>query len=344
MLRRGAGAGLALIALGVAVRSDEPCRSADRRHRPATSAAARPPRRLPRPPIRRLPRRSRRRSPPRRRLAPPVDPLVAEVRRQLAEPPKGNVDRTDRAALAAFYAERNELADLGHNGRADGQGAPCHGGDRQGRRLGACRQRLRAAATGARRGRACRARRRRDQARPCRPQVCPPCQRRPHRPGAAQQASRPEAYPARAQGGARGDGRDAIRPAPTCATSIPSTCSSSACARRCSRRAAASQPGLPSRRGRKRRPGFPDGPTLKLGSVHPDVAIVRQRLGLPLPRGAENHLRSGGPGRAEGVPGPEQYSDHGHADAAHARRPSTAERDSSPRRRSLRLQARTCSG
>jgi len=31
-----------------------------------------------------------------------------------------------------------------------------------------------------------------------------------------------------------------------------------------------------------------DGPTLKLGSQHPDVAIVRQHLALPLPRGAEN--------------------------------------------------------
>ena len=39
---------------------------------------------------------------------PPVDPVLAEVRRQLAEPAKGNVDRADRAALAAFYAARNE--------------------------------------------------------------------------------------------------------------------------------------------------------------------------------------------------------------------------------------------
>ena len=46
----------------------------------------------------------------RRRAAtsPPVDPLLAEVRRQLAEPAKGNVERADRAALAAFYAARNE--------------------------------------------------------------------------------------------------------------------------------------------------------------------------------------------------------------------------------------------
>jgi murein L,D-transpeptidase YcbB/YkuD len=39
---------------------------------------------------------------------PPVEPVLAEVRRQLAEPAKGNVDRSDRAALAAFYAARND--------------------------------------------------------------------------------------------------------------------------------------------------------------------------------------------------------------------------------------------
>jgi murein L,D-transpeptidase YcbB/YkuD len=38
----------------------------------------------------------------------PVDPVLAEVRRQLAEPAKGNVDRGDRAHLTSFYAERNE--------------------------------------------------------------------------------------------------------------------------------------------------------------------------------------------------------------------------------------------
>jgi murein L,D-transpeptidase YcbB/YkuD len=37
--------------------------------------------------------------------APPIDPVLAEVRRQLAEPVRGNADR---AALAAFYADRNE--------------------------------------------------------------------------------------------------------------------------------------------------------------------------------------------------------------------------------------------
>ncbi len=39
---------------------------------------------------------------------PPVDPVLAEVRRQLAEPGRGgNADRADHAALAAYYA-RNE--------------------------------------------------------------------------------------------------------------------------------------------------------------------------------------------------------------------------------------------
>ncbi|HKD57064.1 MAG TPA: L,D-transpeptidase family protein, partial [Hyphomicrobiaceae bacterium] len=38
----------------------------------------------------------------------PVDPVLAEVRRQLAEPAKGNVDRGDRTQLTSFYAERND--------------------------------------------------------------------------------------------------------------------------------------------------------------------------------------------------------------------------------------------
>jgi L,D-transpeptidase YcbB len=37
-----------------------------------------------------------------------VDPVLAEVRRQLGEPAKGNVDRGDRTQLTSFYAERNE--------------------------------------------------------------------------------------------------------------------------------------------------------------------------------------------------------------------------------------------
>src|SRR5215470_901269 len=39
-------------------------------------------------------------------VAPLVDPIVAEVRRRLALPARGDVDRGDRAALTAFYAAR----------------------------------------------------------------------------------------------------------------------------------------------------------------------------------------------------------------------------------------------
>src|SRR5262245_61913833 len=35
----------------------------------------------------------------------PVDPILADVRQQLAQPARGAVDRADRAALAAYYAE-----------------------------------------------------------------------------------------------------------------------------------------------------------------------------------------------------------------------------------------------
>jgi murein L,D-transpeptidase YcbB/YkuD len=37
--------------------------------------------------------------------APATDPIVDEVRQQLAQPARGNVDRGDRAALVAYYAE-----------------------------------------------------------------------------------------------------------------------------------------------------------------------------------------------------------------------------------------------
>ena len=37
-----------------------------------------------------------------------ADPILEEVRQQLAQPTRANADRADRAALAAFYAERSE--------------------------------------------------------------------------------------------------------------------------------------------------------------------------------------------------------------------------------------------
>jgi murein L,D-transpeptidase YcbB/YkuD len=42
--------------------------------------------------------------------APVVDPILEEVRQQLAQPQRGNVDRWDRAALVAYYAEASRAA------------------------------------------------------------------------------------------------------------------------------------------------------------------------------------------------------------------------------------------
>ena len=195
--------------------------------------------------------------------------------------------------------ERRRAAAVGDQGRLHGQGAPCHGRDRQGRRLGPRRQRLRAAAAAAGRGVAGRARRRRDQARPRRPQVCAPCPRRPPRPGAAQPQLRPEADPARAQGRARGRGGDRHARRPTCATCIPSTSSSSGCARRCSRRAAAAAA--------DRRAGeaetlvrLPDGPTAQARhGASPTSRCCASVSSVPRAAGAENALRSRAAGRGQ---------------------------------------------
>ena len=219
----------------------------------------------------------------------PVDPVLAEVRRQLAEPAKGNVDRADRAALAAFYAARSEplLWVARRRLHAPGPATPWPRSPRP--TTGASRpSRLRAAAAGAGRDRARCARRRRDQARPRRPQVCAPCPRRPPRPRADQQAHRREAHPARPQGGARGGGRDrdarqlSARPASQ-ARAVPAPAPGAAeGARRRTRR--------PSRQAAD--PAavrLPDGPQPQARHASiPHVALLRQRLGLPLPRGAEN--------------------------------------------------------
>src|SRR5262245_10686974 len=42
--------------------------------------------------------------------APPPDPILEEVRQQLAQPARGNVDRGDRAALIAYYADKGAVA------------------------------------------------------------------------------------------------------------------------------------------------------------------------------------------------------------------------------------------
>ena len=111
------------------------------------------------------------------------------MRRQLAEPAKGNVERADRAALAAFYAARNEpllwVTSDGFTAKARHAMAEIRKADDWGLAASAFElPQLRAG-----RGSARRARRRRDQARPRRPQVCAPCTRRPPRSRAAQQAT-----------------------------------------------------------------------------------------------------------------------------------------------------------
>ncbi len=127
MLRRHACAGLALIALcltiGVALiaaspassqtaATDPPQAAPQQSASPAPAASPSTPASEPAPPA---PVASPAPAPAQPTPAvaetpppPPIDPLVAEVRRQLAEPAKGNVDRTDRTALAAFYGARNE--------------------------------------------------------------------------------------------------------------------------------------------------------------------------------------------------------------------------------------------
>ena len=81
--------------------------------------------------------------------APPVvevDPILAQVRQQLTAPLRGAA-AADRAAVVAFYGERNAPC-VGDGGGLHGAGAPCSGRDRQGRRLGPRGQGVRAAGAG----------------------------------------------------------------------------------------------------------------------------------------------------------------------------------------------------
>ena len=220
---------------------------------------------------------------------PPIDPLVAEVRRQLAEPAKGNVDRTDRAALAAFYGARNEpllwvtnagltskarhaMAEIA---KADDWGLAASAfelpklvqGDAAAADLAGAEIKLGLAvlkyARHARGGRM-------DPAQLSKHLDQKPTLREPKAvleamvatdtPGTYLRDLHPkhEQFQRLRQAllKARGGGHH-VKPA-----------------------AEPPKSEIPAR--------LPDGPTLKLGSEHPDVAIVRQRLGLPLPRGAEN--------------------------------------------------------
>jgi murein L,D-transpeptidase YcbB/YkuD len=218
---------------------------------------------------------------------PPVDPLVAEVRRQLAEPAKGNVDRTDRAALAAFYSERNEpllwvtnagltakarhaMAEIA---KADDWGLVASAfelpklaqGDATTADLASAEIKLGLAvlkyARHARGGRM-------DPAQLSKHLDQKPTLREPksvldavaatETPGTYLRDLHPKhvQFQRLRQALLKARGGHHAKPAEPAKSEAPAR--------------------------------LPDGPTLKLGSEHPDVAIVRQRLGLPLPRGAEN--------------------------------------------------------
>ena len=214
---------------------------------------------------------------------PPVDPLLAEVRRQLAEPPRGNVDRADRAALTAFYARAQATRSCG-SPRTASRPRRAMPWPRSPRPTTGASPRAPSSCRSSPQGEAVagRARRRRDQARPRRPQVCAPRPRRPLDPAAAQQAPRQkptlrepkvvlEAVAATDTPGdylrdlhpkhqqfqrlrqallkARGGG-SAARPAEPVSADPTAV-------------------------------RLPDGPQLKLGSEHPHVALLRQRLGVP---------------------------------------------------------------
>jgi murein L,D-transpeptidase YcbB/YkuD len=218
--------------------------------------------------------------------APPVDPLLAEVRRLLAEPAKGNVDRNDRAALAAFYGARNEppiwVTTAGFTPRArhamaeiakaDDWGLVASAfelprlpqGDSAPTDLAGAEIKLGLAvlkyARHARGGRVDPAQlsKHLDQKPPLRePKAVLEAMAATETPGAYLVDLHPKhvQFQRLRQALLKARGGQQVKPAE------------------------APPPDAPAR--------LPDGPTLKLGSVHPDVAIVRQRLGLPLPRGAE---------------------------------------------------------
>ena len=219
--------------------------------------------------------------------APPVDPLLAEVRRLLAEPAKGNVDRNDRAALAAFYGARNEppiwVTNAGLTPRArhamaeiakaDDWGLVASAfelprlpqGDTAPADLAGAEIKLGLAvlkyARHARGGRVDPAQlsKHLDQKPPLRePKAVLDAMTATETPGTYLVDLHPKhvQFQRLRQALLKARGGQQVKPAEPPA------------------------PDAPAR--------LPDGPTLKLGSVHPDVAIVRQRLGLPLPRGAEN--------------------------------------------------------
>jgi murein L,D-transpeptidase YcbB/YkuD len=219
--------------------------------------------------------------------APPADPLVAEVRRLLAEPAKGNVDRADRAALVAFYGERSEppiwVTTAGLTAKArdamaeiakaddwglvasafelprlpQGEAAPAD--------LAGAEIKLGLAVL--------------KYARHARGGRIDPTQLSKHldqKPALREPKAVLEAMAATATPGTYL--RD-LHPKHVQFQRLRQALLKARGGQQAKPAAEPPSPQAPAR--------LPDGPTLKVGSVHPDVAILRQRLGLPLPRGAE---------------------------------------------------------
>ena len=252
---------------------------------------------------------------------PPVDPLLAEIRRQLAEPPRGNVERADRTALTTYYAAseapflwvakdgftpraRHAMAEIA---KADDWGLTASAfelpqlpqGEASAAVLAAAEIKLGLAvlkyARHARGGRL-------DPAALSKHLDMKPTLREPKAvldavaatdtPGDYLRALHPRHQQfqrlRQALLKARGGG-SAARPAEP-ASADPTAVR------------------------------LPDGPQLKLGSEHPHVALLRQRLGVPASRGAREGFRSRAAGCAQDLPGPQQHPGLGPADAAHARR------------------------
>jgi len=215
----------------------------------------------------------------------PIDPLLAEVRRQLGEPARGNVERADRAALAAFYAQRTEpLLWVAANGltararhamaeiaKADDWGLTASAfelprlapGETRPEALAAAEIGLGLAvlkyARHARGGRV-------DPSQISRSWDQKPSLRDPK-----------GVLEAMAAAETPGDYLRALHPKhPQFERLRQALLKARGGASAPEPQAAAPTIGQ-----------LPDGPTLKLGVEHPHVALLRQRLGLPLPRGAE---------------------------------------------------------
>ena len=163
-----------------------------------------------------------------------------------AGPPRRASRRSRRAD--GLLCRPHRRAALGNRQRPQHARAGCHRRNPQGRGLGPCARRLRAAAPGRGRRLARRARRCRDHGRPGRAGIRAPCPRRTPRPVLAQRQLRCKAARPRSQARAGGRVRPPTRSARIWSACIPGTSSSRSCARRSSKFAAASASRSPSRR------------------------------------------------------------------------------------------------